>query len=94
MIFIKMSQKNHLYLQGDGTQEKFIVKAGVHRARGLIGLLASDADNVYIVLTARTLNPYIFIIARNTDEIFERRLKQAGADKVICPYQMGAIRMV
>jgi len=90
----RLEQENHLYLQGDATEEECIVKAGVHRARGLIGLLASDADNVYIVLTARELNPNLFIIARNTDEISERRLKQAGADKVICPYQMGAIRMV
>jgi len=57
-------------------------------------VVASDADNVYITLTARELNPNLFILARSADESSERKLNRAGADKVISPYQMGAIRMV
>jgi len=68
--------------------------AWADRARGLLAAVGSDADNVYITLTARELNPNLLIIARSTDESSERKLIRAGANKVISPYQMGAARMV
>jgi len=71
-----------------------LITAGVKKARGLVSVVASDADNVYITLTARELNPDLFILARSTDESSERKLIRAGANKVISPYYMGALRMV
>ena len=71
-----------------------LITAGVKKARGLVSVVASDADNVYITLTARELNPDLFILARSTDESSERKLTRAGANKVISPYYMGALRMV
>jgi voltage-gated potassium channel len=68
--------------------------AGADRARGLLAAVGSDADNVYITLTARELSPNLLIIARSTDESSERKLIRAGANKVISPYQLGAARMV
>jgi voltage-gated potassium channel len=90
----KLEREHHLYLYGDATEDEMLTRAGVKDARGLVAVVASDADNVYITLTARELNPKLFIIARSTDESSERKLMQAGANKVISPYQMGAVRMV
>jgi len=91
----KLERERHLYLCGDATKdEKILVDAGAERARGLLAVVGSDADNVYITLTARELNPNLLIIARSTDESSERKLIRAGANKVISPYQMGAARIV
>lgn len=90
----RLEREKHYYLYGDATEDEVLIEAGVERARGLVAVVASDADNVYITLTARELNPNIFILARSTDESSESKLKRAGADKVISPYQMGAIRML
>ncbi len=68
-------------------------KAGIERAKGLVSVLKSDADNVYITLTARGLNPNLFIITRADEEHVEKKLKRAGADKVVSPYLIGARRM-
>jgi voltage-gated potassium channel len=90
----KLEREKHNYLFGDATEDEVLIQAGVERARGLVAVVASDADNVYITLTARELNPNIFILARSTDESSEAKLKRAGVDKVISPYHMGAVRMV
>jgi len=90
----KLEREKHIYLFGDATEDEVLIQAGVERARGLVAVVASDADNVYITLTARELNPNIFILARSTDESSEAKLKRAGVDKVISPYHMGAVRMV
>ena len=67
--------------------------AGTHRAKGLIPAVASDTDNVYITLTARGLKPELFILARAGEEGSEKKLRRAGATKVISPYTIGAARM-
>ncbi len=82
-----------IYYQGDATNEDTLKKVGIERARGLVAVLGSDADNVYITLTARSLNPKLFIIARADEEHVVRKLQRAGADKVISPYLIGARRM-
>jgi voltage-gated potassium channel len=84
---------NYLVLQGDATDEKLLMAAGVTRARGLFASLASDADNVYVALTAKGLNPELFVVARAENERSERTLFRSGADKVISPYAMGGHRM-
>lgn len=71
---------------GNATKEEVLRQAGVERAKGLIAAVAGDAQNIYIALTARELNPTIKIVARATDEGAERTLKRAGADLIVSPY--------
>jgi voltage-gated potassium channel len=82
-----------VYVRGDATDEKTLIDAGVERAKALITAVASDADNLYITLTARGLNPNLYILSRASDEKAERKLISAGADKVVSPYLIGAHRM-
>lgn len=86
-------EKGHLVLQGDATDDEILEKAGVMKAFGLISALGNDADNVYVVLTARELNPKLRIIARGIDETSTRKLIRAGADKVVSPYTIAGRRM-
>jgi len=82
-----------VYVRGDATDEKTLIDAGVKRAKALITAVASDADNLYITLTARGLNPNLYILSRATEEKAERKLISAGANKVVAPYLIGAHRM-
>lgn len=82
-----------LYIAGSATEEGNLLKAGIRRARGLISVLATDTDNVFLVLTARQLNPELFIMARAGREDSKIKLKTAGANKVESPYEMGAASM-
>lgn len=86
-------EKNYLYVSGEATSEENLLKAGLLRARGLVAAASSDADNVYITLTARGLNPGLFILARAAEESSIIKLTRAGADKVVSPYDIGAQRM-
>ncbi|MCF8032788.1 MAG: NAD-binding protein [Desulfarculaceae bacterium] len=81
------------YVLGSATEDESLLAAGVERAKGLIASVSSDAGNVYIVLTAKDMRPDLFIIARATEPGSERKLKHAGADKVVSPYFIGARRM-
>jgi voltage-gated potassium channel len=83
----------YLALRGDATDEKVLLAAGVQRARGLFASLANDAGNVFVTLTAKELNPELFVVARAENERSERTLFRSGADKVISPYIMGGHRM-
>lgn len=84
----------YLVFEGEGSDDDVLIKAGVEKAKGLIAVAASDASNVYIALSARGLNPDLFIMARSSgEEGAETKLLRAGADKVISPYFIGACRM-
>ncbi|HJR18207.1 MAG TPA: potassium channel protein [Actinomycetota bacterium] len=74
------------YMLADPTQEPVLRAAGLERARGLVCAVDSDADNVYITLTARSISPELFIVARASDPDSPERLYRAGADRVISPY--------
>ncbi len=90
----KLNHKfSHLVLEGDATQDEVLLKAGVERAAALITTLPIDADNVFIVLTARSLNPNLTIISRASDDNSDRKLKTAGADNVIMPDKIGGAHM-
>lgn len=82
-----------LYLNMDATSEEALLAAGLHRARGLVTAVSSDADNVFISLSAKGIRPDIFILARASDVKNESKLLRAGASRVVCPYQMGGRRM-
>jgi voltage-gated potassium channel len=77
----------------DATLEESLRDAGVEHARGLAACLADDADNVYVVLTARGLNPNIHIVARAAEEQAESKLIRAGASRVVAPTLIGGHRM-
>ncbi|MGD8243414.1 MAG: potassium channel protein [Desulfobacterales bacterium] len=82
-----------LFIEGDATEEATLIKAGIERAKGLVSVLATDTDNVFLVLTARQLNSDLDIIARAGDERAKAKLKAAGATTVESPYEMGAMRL-
>jgi voltage-gated potassium channel len=81
------------YLQGDATQDEILLLAGIERAKGLIAALGEDKDNVFIVLSARSLNPRLRIVARATEEKNIGKLRKAGADEVVSPNVIGGLRM-
>jgi voltage-gated potassium channel len=89
----KMDEDGVLYLVGEATDEAILEKAGIQRAKGLITAVATDADNVFLVLIANQLNPKLFIVARAGQNAAKKTLLAAGADKVISPYDLGARRM-
>jgi voltage-gated potassium channel len=80
-------------LNGDATSEEVLRRAGVERARALVTAAASDADNLYITMTARLLNDKLLIVARAEDEAAEKKLKRAGASRVVSPYAIGGQRV-
>ncbi|MFN0095280.1 MAG: potassium channel family protein [Dehalococcoidia bacterium] len=79
---------------GDASQERVLVQSNLTRARCLLAASDSDAGNTYITLTARALNPSLFIIARAALPQNEEKLRLAGADRVVSPYSLGGRRMV
>lgn len=82
-----------LALAGDGTSDEVLIEAGVQRARGLVAVVSSDADNLYITMSARLLNDKLTIIARAEDESSEQKLQRAGATRAISPYRIGGSRI-
>ncbi len=82
-----------LVLHGDATQDEVLEKAGISRACAIITTLPMDADNLFIVLTARSLNSNLTIISRASDDNSDKKLKKAGADNVIMPDKIGGAHM-
>jgi len=89
----KLESQHYLYLDGDAANERTLLDAGLERAKGLVTAVASDADNVFITLTAKELRPDIFILSRAADLKNEKKLLRAGANRVVSPYNMGGSRM-
>ncbi len=89
----KFASENWLMLIGDATQEQTLRDAQIDRARGLVAATTTDATNLYIVLTARTLNPRLHIIARASEDMAEKHLLSAGADSVVSPYTFAGQRI-
>jgi voltage-gated potassium channel len=82
-----------LIMEGDATSDEILIGAGIHKARGIIAALPSDADNVFITLTAKELNPGIIVVARANRRDSESKLIRAGADRVVAPEALGGRRM-
>jgi voltage-gated potassium channel len=78
-----------LAIQGNAAEDETLRLAGIEHARGLVSVVSSDADNVYITLTASGIRPDLFIVARAGEEGSEQKLVRAGASKVVSPYTMG-----
>jgi len=88
-----LEEEGFLYMKGNATDDDILKAAGIEHAAGLVTAVSSDADNVFIILTAKELRPDLNIIARALDEGSERKLHRAGATRVISPYQIGGKRM-
>lgn len=89
----RLEDDGYLYMKGDATLDETLLKAGISRAKGLISVVTSDTENVYITLTARGLNPDLYIMSRSGEEGSDIKLKRAGANKVVSPYTIGGNRM-
>ncbi len=86
-------QYSDLVMEGDATLDEVLMKAGIHKAKALITTLPFDADNLFIVLSARTLNPKLTIISRASEDNSDKKLKVAGANNVIMPDKLGGAHM-
>lgn len=86
-------ERQLMYIEGDITLDSVLEAAGVERARGLLACADSDVNNVYVTLSARSLNPNLDIVARATNADAERKLYNAGATRVVSPYTMAGNRM-
>ena len=87
---MKLCQEhNWLCLKGDASNDESLLEAGIERARGLFAALDTDSENVYVTLSAKSLNPEIFVVARATIHETMGKLEKAGADRVVSPQIIG-----
>jgi len=89
----RASEAGMLAIVADATNDDDLRKAGVLRARGLIAALPSDAENLFIILSAKTLNSNLLVVTRASEEQNEQKLRRAGADTVFAPYTMAGRRL-
>lgn len=92
-VLAELEKSNILYINGDATSDEHLIAAGIKHAKVLIAGLNQEAENVYVTLTARQLNPKLTIIARAEREDSIRKLEFAGADRVLTPHLIGGLRM-
>ena len=86
-------EEGALGVEADASREDVLKRCGIERARGLIAAVGTDAENVYAVLSARVMRPDLFIVGRAETEDATQKLKRAGADRVISPYQIGGVQI-
>jgi len=89
----RASEAGMLAIVADATNDDDLREAGVLRARGLIAALPSDAENLFIILSAKTLNPKLLVVTRASEEQAEAKLRRAGADTVFAPYTLAGRRL-
>ncbi len=99
MPFVVVERNPHLcqhlleqglpFVEGDSTSDEVLIQAGVERARGLVAVVNTDADNLMTVVSARALNPSLHIVTRAAAEEAEKKLKRAGVSQVVSPYLLG-----
>ncbi|MEN8193258.1 MAG: potassium channel protein [Bacteroidota bacterium] len=90
----QLIEKNILFIHGEAANDEVLEEAGIKRAKGLAAVVRSDAENVFITLSAKELNKDLFIVARAIEEGAESKLKRAGAHRVLKPYELGGKRLV
>ncbi len=93
-VVAEIQEKDVMVIQGDATHDEVMISAGIERAQGMITVLNTDADNLFVVLSARDMNPGLKIITRADEEGSEKKLKRAGADLVVSPYTISAMKIV
>ena len=93
-VILDADQKEEfIIVQGDATNDDLLKRVGIEKAQCLISVLPTDAENLYVVLSARGLNPKLLIVARAGEEGSEQKLLRAGADRVVSPYHIGGLRI-
>ena len=90
---IEAESVGHLVLKGDATIDEVLINAGINRAERLVTLLPRDSDNLYVILTGRELNEKLYIVTRAEDDIGEKRLRRAGANRLISTYGIAARKL-
>jgi voltage-gated potassium channel len=89
----ELERLGYLYIKGDATVDDILVETGIERARGVVCVVTNDAENVFIVLTARGLNPKLNIVSRAATPESVQKLIRAGANRVVSPYYLGGFRI-
>lgn len=89
----KQNDPSLVYLAGDATEDELLLKAGIEKARAVLVTLPEDADNVFIVLSAKSLNPHVHVVSRASTQSASAKLHKAGADNVIMPNLIGGTHM-
>jgi voltage-gated potassium channel len=93
-----LAEKGYLTIQGDATEDGVLRKAGILQAKGLVAVVSSNVDNLYITLSARVIcreeNPDLYILSRGTDLQACEKIERAGANRVVSPYVIGGMRIV
>ncbi len=87
------NKRDCLYIEGDATHEDALILAGIKRAKALAALLATDADNLYLVMTVKMINPSLFVSSKALGDDAERKILQIGANKVVSPYKEGGLKI-
>lgn len=87
------AESNYLVVEGNATSDDVLAEAGIDKAKALVAALGTDADNVYVVLSARQLRSNLYIVARSSTIESEPKLQRAGADRTMSPYNVGGRRM-
>jgi len=90
----ELVEKGFLFIQGDGASDETLIQAGIESAKGLAAVVKSDAENIFITLSARLLRKDLFVVARAIEESTESKLTKAGANRVVKPYELGGKRIV
>ena len=85
--------RNTIFIHGNAVEDEILIKAGVEKANGIIACLPSDADNLFIVISSKELNPKIKVISRASNSSTIKKLKTAGAENVIMPDKIGGEHM-
>ncbi len=88
-----LERNEHPYIIADATMEEVLIEAGIERAKGIVTLLSSDADNLFITMTARTLNPELFVLSRADEEHTYNKLLRVGANRVVMPHIIGGQKL-
>ncbi|MGC2063285.1 MAG: potassium channel protein [Thermodesulfovibrionales bacterium] len=90
----QLISENILCIEGNATHDAVLLKAGIHKAKGAITALHSDAENLFVVITAKRLNPALRVISKAVEEESEQKIRMVGADGVVMPNYIGGLRMV
>lgn len=91
--FESLHNENFISIEGDATDDQVLINAGIKHAKALITTLPDDADNVFVVLTAREMNPDLLIISRASKDTSDKKLRMAGANNVVMPDKVGGTHM-
>ncbi len=86
--------RHYRYVIGDATEDENLVLAGMAKAKAVFALLPTDADNLYLTLSAKGLNPSVAVVARASVKAAESKLERAGADHVVSPYELVGLRLL